>query len=388
MNGGNNPGIYTTTQAPSGAAPKDAIATSNPPVTLDTPEEKSAFKKWLSKTEEELREAIKHPVEGGKGVAKGIGNTPSSLGDLLLKAAAEQRASELDEAAMMQNLFGLTDAANVQTEMARQTRANASKIDLPKFTMNNPAQEGGDKISMAVQIFAGGVGIVKGAASWLGALGKGGATGVATATKAAAGRNGVKIVADSPKSKTVDIATLRSANAKDIDSASTFRTTGLERAKADVFLESPAGIKYLDELTIADPSANPRTIYDRALEQLASGTHVPNLETTTSPLVKIVPQGQTVSQYSPFFTTSEELAAARTSGRSLADYFGLPIKSEAAVYDVYQITPLREASVFISKVGPTSELNGLVQHAGGAVQYVLPNRAGWTQPVHIGTIGN
>ncbi len=174
MNGGNNPGIYTTVQAPSGAAPADAIATSNPLVTLETSEEKSAFKKWFAKAEEELRAAIEHPLEGAKGAAKGLANAPLSAGDLLLKAAAEQRASELDQAAIVQSMFGSTSAASTLTKVARDAREHASKIDLPKFTMNNPAQEGGDQISMAVQIFAGGTGIVKGAVSWLGALGKGG----------------------------------------------------------------------------------------------------------------------------------------------------------------------------------------------------------------------
>lgn len=210
MNGGNNPGIYTTVQAPSGVAPADAVATANPSVTLDTPEEKSAFKKWLAKAEEELRAAFAHPIEGAKGATKGLANAPSGIGDMLLKAAAEQRASELEEAAIISNMFGSTGAANTQNTVAGKTREIASKINLPKFTMNNPAQEGGDKISMAVQLFAGGVGLAKGTAGWLGALGKSGKSAAAeralpgvlsngrsasgAATKAEHATDGVKVV--------------------------------------------------------------------------------------------------------------------------------------------------------------------------------------------------
>jgi hypothetical protein len=203
MNGGNNPGIYTTVQTPGGAAPVDAIATSNPPVKLDTPQEKSVFKKWLAKAEEELRAAIEHPVEGAKGAAKGLANAPLSAGDLLLKAAAEQRASELDQAAMAQGMFGSTSAASTLSKAARDTRENARKIDLPKFTMNNPAQEGGDNISMAVQIFAGGAGIVKGAVSWLGALGKSGKAAQAAVVRPSV-LGGEKVVSSvSPKVESV-----------------------------------------------------------------------------------------------------------------------------------------------------------------------------------------
>jgi uncharacterized Zn-binding protein involved in type VI secretion len=174
MNGGNNPGIYVTTTAPSSASPKDAIKTSNPLITLTTPEEKSAFGKWLAQSENDIRQAAKHPIEGVKGAAKGIVNMVPGTMELLLKAAAEQRATELDDSTMTLTMFGQTGAATALSEAASGTRKNADSTNLPNLAMSNQAQEGGDTISTIVQLFAGGVGILKGGAKWLGGLGKAG----------------------------------------------------------------------------------------------------------------------------------------------------------------------------------------------------------------------
>ncbi|MES2076269.1 MAG: DUF4150 domain-containing protein [Pseudomonadota bacterium] len=172
MNGGNNPGIYVTTTAPSYASPKDAIKTSNPLITLETPEEKSAFQKWLAQAEDDIRQATKHPVEGVKGAAKGIVNMVPGTMELLLKVSAEQRATELDESAMTLGIFGQTGAATTLSEAASGARKNADNTDLPKLAMSSQAQKGGDTISTAIQLFAAGVGILKGGAKLLGGLGK------------------------------------------------------------------------------------------------------------------------------------------------------------------------------------------------------------------------
>jgi hypothetical protein len=185
-----------------------------------------------------------------------------------------------------------------------------------------------------------------------------------------------------------EIAVLRTTYAKEIDNVSTFKTIGLDRDAADAYLSTSQGQQFIRELSTADPAADMSKIYARAVDQLGSGSSVPDLVQTSSPLVKIVPQGQTVSPYSPFFTTVADLDAASKSGFSLADYFGLPIKSEASLYDIYQISPNSPANVFVSKVAPTSELGGLVSRSGGAIQYIVPNRGTWSSPIHVGTIGN
>lgn len=183
-----------------------------------------------------------------------------------------------------------------------------------------------------------------------------------------------------------DLDTLRTTHTAEIDSFSTFKTYGVDRGTADSYLSTFQGQQLLRELSAADPTADISKIYARAVDQLGSGSGKPELLTTNSPLVKIVPQGQTVSPYSPFFTTAADLDAASKSGYSLADYFGLPVRSEAQLYDIYQISPSGPATVFVSKVAPTTELGGLVSRPGGAIQYVVPNRGPWSLPTHIGTL--
>lgn len=163
MNGGNNPGIYVTVPPASGAPPRNALATSNPPVKLETPAEKSGFKKWLYHTVDAMEQAVKSPGEGLKGAVKGIANIPSNLGELLLEASKEQSAAQMDEVAITQTMFGQTDAAKTMTSLAAETRKQAASINVPKFKMSNQAQEGGDAITTAVQLFAGGIGLAKGA---------------------------------------------------------------------------------------------------------------------------------------------------------------------------------------------------------------------------------
>ena len=183
-----------------------------------------------------------------------------------------------------------------------------------------------------------------------------------------------------------EIEALRAVHAREINDLSTFKTAGLPRQAIDSYLDSGPGQQFLRELRAADPAAPAETIYARAVEQLASGSTLPDLQAMSSALVKIVPHGQNVSPYSPYFTTSAQLQLASSQCASLADCFGLPLKSEAPLYDVYQIMPKGTVNVFVSQVAPTQELGGLVRRRGGAQQYLLPNRNLWSAPVLIGTI--
>lgn len=191
MNGGNNPGAYVTTQAPSAASATNAIASSNPPITLDTPNEKAAFRRWLAETEEQLLQALKHPVDAAKGAIKGSFNAFPGMADLIIKAAAEQRASELDDSATTARIFGNEKDAYTQHEIAKNTRDLANNVDIPKFKIVKPAEEGGDKLSTIVQVFAGGVGALKGSTKLIGKIDKataavnGGATTVSNVDKVA-----------------------------------------------------------------------------------------------------------------------------------------------------------------------------------------------------------
>ena len=185
-----------------------------------------------------------------------------------------------------------------------------------------------------------------------------------------------------------DIDALRAVHAREINDLSTFKTVGLQREVIDPYLESAPGQQFLRELRAADPAASADTVYARAVEQLASGSTLPEQQAMAAALVKIVPHGQSVSPYSPYFTTSAQSQQASSRCPTLADCFGLPLKSEAPLYDVYQIMPKGTVNVFVSQVAPTQELGGLVRRRGGAQQYLLPNRSLWSAPVLVGTIKN
>jgi hypothetical protein len=168
----------------------------------------------------------------------------------------------------------------------------------------------------------------------------------------------------------------------------TFETKGLSNEQVETFLQSDDGKKLLLKMKDASPDTDVETIFRRAYSQVASGSTVPEVKLVDSPLVKIVPEGQSVSPYSPFFTTHEELQAAASSGRTLADSFGLPLASESTTYSIFEMSPLKPTEVFVSKVAPTSELNGMIGRTGEAVQYLTPNRGEWGVPKLIGNIPN
>lgn len=168
----------------------------------------------------------------------------------------------------------------------------------------------------------------------------------------------------------------------------TFETKGLSNAQFEDFINTADGEKLLSKLQAAAPDADATTIYSRARDQVTSGSTIPEVRMIDSPLVKIVPEGQTVSPYSPFFTTHEELQAAARSGKTLADSFGLPLGSESTRYSIFEMSPLQPTEVFVSKVAPTTELGGAISRSGEAMQYLTPNRGEWGTPKLMGTISN
>lgn len=262
MNCGNNPGIYVTTQTPSDTPPKDAAQTSNPPITPETPKEQSGISKWWDKTKSEMGAAVDHPIEGLKGAAKGIANIPSELLELLAKGATLQNAGELEQAAAMQSLFGQSQNAESLMEAAAGMREGANQIDVPKFSMSNPAQKGGDKISTAVQLLAGGAGIVKSGAKGLTTLGKAGAgletqalkgavegeqalSGAAKATGAGDVAKTADVATTADVAKTADVAATADAakTADTVKAADAAKTTdaAAETAAAESATPKPAG---------------------------------------------------------------------------------------------------------------------------------------------------
>ncbi|MCF6437002.1 putative Ig domain-containing protein [Pseudoalteromonas sp. MMG022] len=173
-----------------------------------------------------------------------------------------------------------------------------------------------------------------------------------------------------------------------LEKATTFKTNGINSGTASAYLDTSDGQNYLDALWAADPTADADMIYARAMDQLSTGSDLPTTHIMNSSLVKIVPEGSSVSPYSPFFTTQDELFKASASNHTLADYFGLPLVSEAPSYSIFEIKPLQPAGVFSSTVAPTVEFGGLIHRNGNGIQYLVPNRNLWSEPQLIGTTNN
>ncbi|MDO5611034.1 MAG: hypothetical protein Q4G62_09755 [Pseudomonadota bacterium] len=119
-----------------------------------------------------------------------------------------------------------------------------------------------------------------------------------------------------------------------IADSTTFKTHGLDEQAAVRYLSTEEGKAFFNRLTEADPDAPLERIKDRAIIQLTSGRELPRIEMIDEPLVKIVPRSTTASPYSPFFAKQSEFVDAVARGHQLNDRFGLPIASEAPVYDI------------------------------------------------------
>jgi len=181
---------------------------------------------------------------------------------------------------------------------------------------------------------------------------------------------------------------LRAQHEQSIREATTFKPQGVSEAQALDFLDTPEGMRYLEHLHTADPTASTEKLVERAVQQVQSGRQLPSLQVIEEPLIKIVPHGQPLNSYSPFFARESELVRAANGGYSLADRFALPIASEAQTYDIYAIRPNGQAEVFVSEVAPTEELGGAVRRGGQAVQSLVPNRGQFHPGELIGTVEN
>ena len=150
----------------------------------------------------------------------------------------------------------------------------------------------------------------------------------------------------------------------------------------------PEGVALIKELKKANPDMENKIIKDLAYELLNSGKEIPIVRTAKpdETLYKIVPKGDDVSDYTPYFTSKKQLDALKENPGSIPDTMGLPKSSEAVKYDVYQIKPKegKTPKVFDSKVASTTE--GQITRKGGGDQTIVPNRPDWKAPEKIGEI--
>lgn len=165
-----------------------------------------------------------------------------------------------------------------------------------------------------------------------------------------------------------------------------FRPLGVTAVEANTYLESAAGKMLLGDIRNSDLSLQDVDVVTKARDFVMSGATVPRIEAAPARLVKIVPEGESVSSRTGFFTTPQELSRVSRSGQSLADAFGLPFQSQRGYYSIYEITPMRPTSVYVSPVAPTAQFGGAVKTSGGATQYIVSNRRLFTEPRFVGGV--
>jgi hypothetical protein len=160
-----------------------------------------------------------------------------------------------------------------------------------------------------------------------------------------------------------------------------FKTHGLDVDPVSI----PEGRALMEELARVNPNLSNNKIRELAKEQLASGKEIPIVRTAKpdETLYKIVPKGDNVTDYTPYFTSKKQLEALKENPKSILDTMGLPKSSEAVKYDVYQIKPKegKTPKVFDSKVASTTE--GQITRKGGGDQTIVPNRPDWTTPEKV-----
>lgn len=180
---------------------------------------------------------------------------------------------------------------------------------------------------------------------------------------------------------------LKAQNADDVDNWKTnFTTNGVSKDDADAYLASPDGQAYLANAKAgAKPGTDDAFIYKKAEEQVMAGGTLP---TPADPqtLYKAVPTGDGVTPTSPYYLTKDQLNQGITSGNDFGSAAGLPLKTHADSYDIFQVNPTSSAApIYQSPIAPTSELNGAYTTNSNLTQTLLTNKSGWTDPVKIGT---
>jgi len=161
--------------------------------------------------------------------------------------------------------------------------------------------------------------------------------------------------------------------AKHGDDISKFKPNGL----------SPSKVSSSTKDALSKASNAPSSLKNKIINELIeSGSTAPIKASAKSgdKLVKIVPSGDKVSDFSPYWTTKAELNSLKSSGK-LEQKLGLPIGSHAPKYDVFEISAKKNVDTFSSKVAPTTQ-NGYTT-TGGATQTLVLDRTAWSSPVKI-----
>ncbi len=184
-----------------------------------------------------------------------------------------------------------------------------------------------------------------------------------------------------------EIGALSDTDKESIDKVDTFKPSGVSREDAVLYLrDNPSGREMLKSIYNADPDGKPEVLFERAVGYIQTGQELPVRVVVDKPLYKIVPEGEGVSDYSPFFTDQDGLESAKFSGKPLSDVFGLPAKSDSENYDIFKIETKGEVVAYGSTIAPTSELGGKFITDGGGRQIIVTNRGEFSSPLRIGSV--
>jgi filamentous hemagglutinin len=164
-----------------------------------------------------------------------------------------------------------------------------------------------------------------------------------------------------------------------------FTTQGI-KATPEV-MASPQLQAMAQEIRSSSPGISNADLDRRLGEYLSSSATIPTQTVAASGgvLVKVVPKGEGVSAYTPFWMSPEQARAiAVMTPEQVARALGLPASQAARILqngmDFYAITPKPglTPTVFVSDIAPT--LQGKVATRPSAQQVIVPNRNLWTDP--------
>ena len=110
---------------------------------------------------ENVNLALRHPGEI-EGLFEGAANGFIEVGEMLVQGSAMQSAAEQQQAAGTMALFGQTEQAETLMQSANEMMDAAGDIELPKFELENRAQEGWATVGVAADVAFAGYGLVKG----------------------------------------------------------------------------------------------------------------------------------------------------------------------------------------------------------------------------------
>ena len=155
-------------------------------------------------------------------------------------------------------------------------------------------------------------------------------------------------------------------------------------------MSTPVAQTLVAEIKVASPALTDARASEIAAGIIGSGTSLPTVSTAApgSILVKVVPKGDSVNPYSPYWMSPEQARAIAAMAPAEAGVaLGLPASQAAQIFangmDFYAISarPGLSARVFVSDVAPT--IQGTHTTAPTARQVIVPNRSAWSPPVQV-----